>query len=97
MSKFQKFYSSKRWQDCRNAYMQYRHGLCEDCQAKGIITPAEIVHHVIELNDKNINDPNITLSFGNLKAVCRSCHLEEHGRIKKRYRVGPDGRVVPAP
>jgi 5-methylcytosine-specific restriction endonuclease McrA len=94
MSKFPKFYGSTQWQDCRTAYMKYRHGLCEDCLAKGIFTPAEIVHHVIELTPDNIDNPNITLSFGNLRAVCRSCHLEEHGLKKRRYEVTPDGRVI---
>lgn len=88
------FYGSVRWQKCRDAYMEYRHGLCEDCMAKGIIRPAEIVHHKIELTPENINNPSIALSFDNLKAVCRPCHLEEHGRKVRRYMVTPSGEVV---
>lgn len=74
--------------------MQSRSGLCEDCLAKGIYTPAEIVHHVIPLTPENIKDPTIALSWSNLKAVCRECHAVEHGARQKRYKVDQNGRAV---
>lgn len=73
-----KFYSSKAWQDCRNAYAQSKHYLCEECLAKGIYRPGEIVHHMIELDPVNINNPEITLSFDNLELLCRDCHERKH-------------------
>ena len=88
------FYSSVRWQKCRNAYMAYRHGICERCAEQGKIKPAAIVHHKIELTPENINNPRIALSFSNLKALCRECHLIEHGMTRKRYWVKPNGEVV---
>ena len=62
--------------------------------AKGIINPGEIVHHKIELTPENINDPDIALSFGNLKLVCRECHAKEHGKKQTRYTILEDGRVI---
>lgn len=88
-----KFYGTSAWYKCRNAYMSSVHYLCEDCLAQGRYTPAEIVHHVIELTPENITNPAIALDFSNLRAVCRECHAMEHKRIQKRYRVRPDGRV----
>ena len=104
-----KFYSSKAWQSCRNEYMKRAHHLCENCLRKGIYKPAEIVHHVIELDPVTIERPEIALNFDNLEAVCRECHNEYHdnrGRWSKinqakrerrdqsnRYVIGPNGEI----
>ena len=67
-------------------------GLCEECLSNGIIQPGEIVHHIIPLTPENINDVMISLSFDNLKLVCRDCHAKEHGN-KKRYKVDETGKI----
>lgn len=87
------FYSSKAWQECREEYARSKRYLCENCLSKGLYTPGEIVHHIAELDPDNINDPNITLNFDNLRLVCRKCHAEEHGK-PRRYFVLEDGRVI---
>lgn len=88
------FYSSKAWQDCREAYAKSKRYLCEDCLQKGIITAGEIVHHKTELTPENITDANVALNFDNLRMVCRKCHAEEHGAKIKRYTVDEFGRVI---
>lgn len=89
------FYGSKQWQECREAYAKSQRYLCENCLAKGLYIPGEIVHHIIELNPDNINDPSVTLNFDNLRLVCRRCHAEEHGARKgARYFITDDGRVI---
>ena len=90
-----RFYSSKAWQDCRNTYSAMRGHLCENCLARGIYKPGEIVHHVIELDPVNINNPEIALGFNNLRLVCRECHAEEHDKRMqgRRYTVGADGEI----
>ena len=103
------FYKSKRWQTTRLAYLKSVGGLCEQCMKIGIYKPAEIVHHKIHLTPVNIHQPEVALSWGNLEALCRDCHRNEHpyqfggahpvdpnnrkGR-KGRYAVGPDGSVT---
>lgn len=88
------FYKSKTWQACRDNYLKSVGGLCEKCKAKGLIVPAEIVHHKIHLNANNITDPSITLNPVNLEALCRQCHGEEHPKgFKKRYEVGANGSI----
>lgn len=67
------FYKSTAWKHVRCAYMRSQHGICERCGK-----PAKIVHHRIWLNDSNINDPEITLGWGNLEALCQDCHNAEH-------------------
>ena len=88
----QPFYSSAAWDACRTAYKKQVGGLCEVCRAKGLIVPGEIVHHVIHITPKNINDPNVTLNPDNLQLVCRDCHAEIHKR-KKRWKVDEMGHV----
>ena len=95
MQKFaETFYKSQAWKSCRDSYMDKVGHLCEDCLAKGIYTPAEIVHHVIPLTPENIDDPAIALSWSNLRAVCRECHAVAHGARDRRYTVDPSGRVT---
>lgn len=91
------FYNTNSWKECREAYAKYKRHLCEDCLAKGLYTPGEIVHHIINLTPENINDPNITLNFDNLRLVCRRCHAEEHKQRDRRYLIGEDGRLYLKP
>lgn len=93
------FYKSKAWKDCRKAYVSNRvaidGGLCEMCQeAKGYI-----VHHVIELNPININDPFISLNHDNLQYVCLKCHNKHHRPcgVKREFYFDENGQLIPPP
>lgn len=86
------FYKGKAWQKCRQAYIQSVHGLCEDCLARGRYVPGEIVHHIEHITPSNITNPEITLSFDNLRLVCRDCHAQEHKKQKhRRYTIDEFG------
>lgn len=80
------FYNSQAWKMCRDSYRRSKRGLCEDCLAKGIITGGAEVHHVIPLTVDNIGDPKITLSWSNLRLLCKDCHAKRHA-AGKRYRI----------
>lgn len=89
------FYLGTAWRACRADYLKKAHGLCENCLAKGIYTPATMVHHIEHITPSNIDNPEITLSFNNLKALCRNCHAEAHAKAGgKRYRIDGFGRVI---
>ena len=90
------FYSSIAWQNCRNEYAKRAHYLCENCLRRGIYRPGDIVHHKIEITPKNINNPEVTLNFGNLCLLCRECHAEQHKTYSKgrRFIIGPNGEVI---
>ena len=90
------FYRSKAWKDCRAAYIHSVNGLCERCLEKGIIKAADIVHHIIELDDEKARDPSIAFNFDNLQAVCIECHNEVHfgKKTERRYIISEDGRVI---
>ena len=88
------FYKSDAWESCRAAYLQSVGGLCEECLRQGLYTPAVIVHHKIHLTPDNITNPEVSLSFSNLEALCRLHHGTVHSG--KRYRIGPNGEIITA-
>ncbi len=89
-----KFYSSAAWIKCREAYKQSVFGLCERCGA-----PATIVHHKEYLTSNNINDPNVTLNWANLEALCQDCHNKEHqskySATRADVRFDENGDLIP--
>ncbi|PEW67196.1 HNH endonuclease [Bacillus cereus] len=67
------FYNGAAWRKCKDGFMQSKNYLCERCG--GI---AVICHHKQYITPQNIHDPNITLSWNNLEALCMTCHTQEH-------------------
>jgi 5-methylcytosine-specific restriction enzyme A len=68
-----RFYKSKAWRDCRDAYFISQHGLCERCSS-----PGKIVHHTVYLTPENIQDPMVALNHDLLELHCQDCHNKEH-------------------
>lgn len=70
----QNIYQSKRWKLLRQYYLNL-HPLCEICLARGIIKPADDVHHADSFLNYN-GDKRIEVAFDkdNLVSVCRQCH-----------------------
>lgn len=73
-----KFYQSTQWINTRDYILSKYHYICQKCREH----PAEIVHHIIWLTPKNINDPDITLGENNLTPVCRECHAKIHEGVQ---------------
>ena len=93
------FYTSHRWRKCRKAFLKSKGNLCENCLKKGIINPGSKespleVHHKIQLTDDNINEPNITLNWENLEALCKVCHDEKKQKAEKRWKIREDGKAI---
>ena len=68
-----KFYGSSRWKRLRRHKLEIT-PLCEPCRRDGRVTPADTVHHKIE-----IRDGGAQLDMGNLESICRACHNRAHG------------------
>ena len=93
------FYVSWTWRRCRKAFLEFKGNLCEECLKKGIINPGTKeqpleVHHKIPLTEENIKDPSITLNWDNMEATCKKHHDMKKNRKEKRWKVGPDGKVI---
>ncbi len=69
------------WNKCREAFLG-QHPLCEPCRIKGILVPATIAHHKIE-----VKDGGARLDFENLMATCHACHEEVHGKDRFKRTV----------
>ncbi len=98
----EKFYTSRKWRKCRDAFANSRGWLCERCLEHDVINagnndrnspdynPIEC-HHKIRLTAENVNDASVSLNWNNLELLCQRCHEEEHG--KRRQRTDEDGHV----
>ena len=90
------FYFKKKWKDARAAYLAHCGGWCERCMAKGLLVPAEIVHHREHLTEETVQDPEKAYGFDNLEALCMRCHNVEHfgaANEAKRYQI-ENGKLV---
>ena len=88
------FYVSWTWRRCRKAFAESKGNLCERCLNAGSKDRPLEVHHKIPLTAENIHDPKVTLNWNNLELLCKDCHDEERERKQKRWKVGPDGKVI---
>lgn len=91
-----RFYESRAWRENSRAYLSSVDGLCERCRAAGKLVPAVIVHHRIHLTPERMNDPQLTMGWDNLEALCQECHNREHFAEEhdQRYAFGPDGSLL---
>lgn len=91
-----KFYSSTAWKKCRKTYL-YEHPYCERCLKKGLIVPAEHVHHKVYIDTpEKLNDPMLSLNPDNLEALCEPCHSKEHNAspsIRSGLYFDEDGNI----
>lgn len=88
------FYKSADWQRVRDYCMKRDQWLCRDCLANGIYTPAEEVHHIIELDPVTVMKPEVALNPDNCVSLCRECHRKRHGAHPRRYTIDELGRVT---
>lgn len=88
------FYLSAQWRNCRDRYLNSVGGVCELCKENGTIERAEIIHHIKHITPDNINDPDITLNWNNLQALCRSHHMLVHSSKARRFAVDSSGHVI---
>jgi 5-methylcytosine-specific restriction endonuclease McrA len=95
----ERFYASVAWQQCREAFMQSKGYLCERCSTPSNPVAAKIVHHKEYLTQDNINNPYVSLAWGNLEALCQDCHNREHHAAERnsRYSFDSDGNLILSP
>ena len=65
-----KFYNSAAWKRFRLSILKRDYHLCQRCLKDGHVTPATIVHHIIEIRE----DFDKRLDKDNCESVCRDCH-----------------------
>ena len=82
-------YNHRRWRR-RRRYELMLQPLCTRCLELGLVTPANVVHHVAD------HDGDRTQFFyGKTENLCRQHHEELHGRANTRPWIGEDGLPLP--
>lgn len=71
---YNRFYHSREWKELREEALERDHYLCVECKKRGIITPANTVHHIKPLR----LDQTRALQLSNLETVCTACHNKLH-------------------
>ncbi|MFC0188223.1 HNH endonuclease [Fictibacillus aquaticus] len=69
-----RFYKSMPWRKLRASALNRDNYLCQDCMKKKRLTPAEMVHHEVEVKE----DWSRRLDITNLTSLCNSCHNKRH-------------------
>lgn len=80
MARFKEVYDDPRWEPARRFVLARDNGLCQLCQAHGLIHAGNEVDHITELTDENKDDPEIAFNPENLRTLCAECHNLRHGR-----------------
>jgi 5-methylcytosine-specific restriction enzyme A len=86
-----RLYDRKFWVRMSRLHRQ-QHPLCEACLRRGIVTAAQVVHH-IEPHHGNIN----VFRLSPFESLCMRCHnADEQQREKRGYirEIGEDGFPV---
>jgi 5-methylcytosine-specific restriction protein A len=81
-------YNTPQWKKLRNAkYIE--NPLCEICMSKGIVKPAEHIHHIISFmtTDNMLRRMELAFDYSNLQSLCTDCHTEIHNHKKNRRIV----------
>lgn len=70
-------YNNTAWRKMRDTYL-HEHPLCEDCLAKGKVTPATDIHHIKSPFKNGEVNWGLLLNYENLAALCKECHGNRH-------------------
>lgn len=80
-----------KWMRIREAILTRDCGLCVPCKAKGKLTIATEVDHILQLADGGTDD------HSNLQSICHNCHADKTAREngkKRKAETGIDGWPV---
>lgn len=87
MDKLHKFYCSKPWRDLSYRLKIQANGGCFRCKETLLDFSKLIGHHTVELNEDNVDDPNISLNPDKIEIICHNCHNKEHRRFGNKQNV----------
>ena len=93
-NKPKRLYNTRRWQRLRKLFLQ-TNPLCVFCTAKGKVTAANIVDHVIPHKGDEVKFWN----QNNWQALCKSCHDSDKKIMEAGGYLGCDvhGNLITSP
>ena len=96
-SKYLRLLQTMRWRRLR-AWKLGESPFCEDCAKRGLLVPAQEVHHIIPVETRVDLDGMARLAYdpGNLAALCRECHHERHKQMRSHTKEETERRAKAA-
>ena len=82
------FYKSKEWKKAREYIFKQYNGICQDCLDKDIFKKISSMENLKDsyieknLDEININIPEVALGSDNLILLCKECHHKRHKNNK---------------
>ena len=86
-AKLHRFYCSKAWTDLAHMLKVQRGGRCERTGEIYEDMSQLIAHHRVELNDINVDDPQVSLNPDNIEIISFLEHNREHRRFGNSKNV----------
>lgn len=79
--------NSARWRRTR-AEKIVRNPLCEECAKMGVVTPAQCVHHMTEIESAKTDKESwdLATSMNNLQSLCFECHRKVHAEKRSHSK-----------
>lgn len=90
-----KLYHSTRWKSIRLIVISNYNFKC--CRCGKVKKEKElIVHHIVYLDENNIDNDDIAYGLDNLEPICISCHTKEHfkKKAKRKIKFDEEGNVI---
>jgi len=66
-----KLYGQQKWRKLSIAFRK-RNPLCSECDANGLVRPADLVDHIQPAKAR----PDLFFNWRNLRSLCQRCHNE---------------------
>ncbi|MDE6135552.1 MAG: HNH endonuclease [Muribaculaceae bacterium] len=85
---YNRMIQSARWLRLRRQVIT-EHPICQDCQARGELSPSVEVHHVtpVEYGLNPSEKERLMFNRANLRALCHRCHVEQHRAMGRSGRA----------
>lgn len=83
---YHKLLNTTRWREMRARRLAADKYLCQQCRARGKLTPANQVHHVIPIETAHTRADMQALcyDFNNTISLCERCHTQVHGERRAK-------------
>lgn len=90
---YRKLIHTERWLLLRRVVLS-AYPLCQDCQDRGLITPATEVHHLSPVEEAINYADKVQRMYdrSNLRALCHDCHTRRHTEMGRSGKAAAKRR-----
>lgn len=79
-----RIYDSARWRRLSGLKLM-QDPLCEYCKKRGVVRPAEDVHHIVSFMEGRGKAQRewLAYDYDNLVSLCKTCHQQVHNQTER--------------